>query len=443
MFESLSDRLEKAFKILKGNGKITEINVAETTKEIRKALIDADVSYKLAKEITDTVRNKALGMKVLDSVSPGQLLTKIVNDELIDLMGGSEADIDVSLKPSIILMVGLNGSGKTTTSAKIAKYIKDKRNKKILLIAADTFRPAAVDQLKMLGAEISVEVFSIDGEKDPIKVSIEGVKYGKQNSFDTIIIDTAGRLSINEKLMDEIINIQKEVSPHETIFVADAMTGQDAVNTAKSFDEKLNITGVVLTKMDSDTRGGAALSISAVVKKPVKFIGISEKVSGLEIFKPKQIAGRILGKGDIVAFVERIQEHFDKEESLKLQKKLRENKFDFDDLLKQIEQIRKMGNLKDLVSMIPGVGKQVKDLDVSTDMFKQMEIIIYSMTSYERQNPKDIDLSRKSRIAKGAGVQLEDVNKFLKQFGEMSKLMKNGSSLKGRLLHQMRGYRAK
>ena len=424
MFESLTDRLERAFKVLKGHGYITEINVAETMKEVRKALLDADVSYNIAKEFTDSVKQKALGMNVLKSVSPSQLMVKITYDELIALMGREVEDINLKGNPSIILMAGLQGSGKTTHAAKLAYLLKNKRNKKPLLVAGDVYRPAAIDQLKVLGEKIEVDVFADTESKKPVEISKRAIEHAKTWGHDVVIIDTAGRLAVDQEMMDEIGNIKEAVHPHEILFVVDAMTGQDAVNTAKAFNDKLNFDGVILTKMDGDTRGGAALTIKAVVNKPIKFIGVGEKMEALNVFHPDRMAERILGMGDIRSFVEKAQEQIDEEEAMKLQKKLAKNQFDFNDFLTQIAQIKKMGNIKDLMSMIPGVGKVVKDMDIDENSFKGVEAIILSMTPEERKNPDIINGSRKKRIALGSGKDIQEVNKLIKQFNETRKVMK-------------------
>lgn len=424
MFESLTDRLERAFKIIKGQGYITEINVAETMKEVRKALLDADVSYKIAKDFTDTVKQKALGMNVLKAVSPSQLMVKITYDELIQLMGRDAIDINIKSDPSIILMAGLQGSGKTTHAAKLAHMLKTKRNKKPLLVACDVYRPAAIDQLKVLGEQINVPVFTEEGNKKPVELAKKAVQYAKDYGYNVVIIDTAGRLAVDQEMMDEIGNIKNAVNPHEILFVVDAMTGQDAVNTAKAFNDKLNFDGVILTKMDGDTRGGAALTIKAVVDKPIKFIGLGEKMEALDVFHPDRLAERILGMGDIRSFVEKAQLQYDEEEAAKLQKKLAKNQFDFNDFLTQIAQIKKMGNVKDLMSMIPGMGKVVKDMDIDDNAFKGVEAIILSMTPYEREHPDVLNGSRKKRIALGSGTDITEVNRLVKQFDETRKVMK-------------------
>jgi len=436
MFESLSNKLDRAFKVLKGQGYITEINVAETMKEVRKALLDADVNYKIAKDFTDNVKKKALGQNVLKAVSPGQLLVKITYDELIELMGKSAEDINIKSNPSIILMAGLQGSGKTTHSAKLAKLLKTKRNKKVLLVACDVYRPAAIDQLKVLGEQIEVEVFTDPNSKNPVDIAKKAVSHAKDWGHSVVIIDTAGRLAIDEMMMEEIGNIKKAVNPHEILFVVDAMTGQDAVNTAKAFNDKLNFDGVILTKMDGDTRGGAAISIKAVVNKPIKFIGVGEKMEALDVFHPDRLAERILGMGDIRSFVEKAQEQFDEEEAIKLQKKLAKNQFDFNDFLAQIAQIKKMGNIKDMMSMIPGMGKAIKDMDIDDNAFKGVEAIILSMTPQERSNPDILNGSRKKRIANGSGSDIQEVNRLIKQFEDTRKMMKMVNSGKAKNLMQ-------
>ncbi|MDL2312964.1 signal recognition particle protein [Bacteroidales bacterium OttesenSCG-928-B11] len=438
MFESLSERLDKAFKIIKGQGYITEINIAETMKEVRKALLDADVSYKIAKEFTDDIKKKALGMNVLKSVSPSQLMVKITYDELINLMGRDAVDINLSGNPTVILMAGLQGSGKTTHSAKLALLLKTKRNKKPLLVAADVYRPAAIDQLKVLGEQIGVDVFTIEGSKKPVEIAKEAVKHAKEWGHNVVLIDTAGRLAIDQEMMDEIGNIKNAVNPHEILFVVDAMTGQDAVNTAKAFNDKLNFDGVILTKMDGDTRGGAALTIKAVVDKPIKYIGTGEKMEALDVFHPDRLAERILGMGDIRSFVEKAQSQFDEEEAAKLQKKLAKNQFDFNDFLSQIQQIKKMGNIKDLMSMIPGMGKVVKDMDIDDTAFKGVEAIIRSMTPEERTHPDILNGSRKKRIANGSGTDIQEVNRLVKQFDDTRKMMKMVNNGKAKnLLHAL------
>ncbi len=424
MFENLSDKIERAFKLLKGQGQITEINVAETLKEIRKALLDADVNYKIAKEFTDTVKAKALGQNVLKAVSPGQLLVKITHDELAKLMGGEKSDINISANPSIILMAGLQGSGKTTHSGKLAHFLKNKKGKKPLLVACDVYRPAAIDQLHVLGEQLGVEVFSDRESKDPVSIANKAIQHAKANGNNVIIIDTAGRLAIDEQMMDEISRIKKAINPHEILFVVDSMTGQDAVNTAKAFNDKLDFTGVILTKLDGDTRGGAALSIRSVVQKPIKFVGMGEKMDALDIFYPERMADRILGMGDIVTLVERAQEQYDEQKARELQKKIAKNQFNFNDFLDQLNQIKKMGNIKDLVGMIPGVGKALKGMDIDDNAFKSIEAIIQSMTPKERENPEIINGSRRQRIANGSGTNIQEVNKLLKQFEETRKMMR-------------------
>lgn len=424
MFDNLSDKLDRAFKVLKGHGKITEINVAETLKEVRKALLDADVNYKVAKQFTDTVKEKALGENVLTSISPGQLLIKITHDELTNLMGGQKEEIYLGGNPTIILMSGLQGSGKTTFSGKLANFLKTKKGKKPLLVACDVYRPAAIDQLHVLGEQLGIEVFSNKEEKNPIKISEAAIKHAKDNGNSVVIIDTAGRLAVDEEMMKEIAAIKAAIKPNEILFVVDSMTGQDAVNTAKSFNDRLDFDGVVLTKLDGDTRGGAALSIKSVVNKPIKFIGTGEKMDALDIFYPERMADRILGMGDVVTLVERAQEQFDEEEARKLSKKIAKNQFDFNDFLNQLQQIKKMGNIKDLVGMIPGVGKAVKDMDINDDAFKHIEAIIFSMTPEEREKPDLINGSRRQRISKGSGQSIQEVNKLLKQFEDTRKMMR-------------------
>ena len=424
MFENLSERLEKSFKILKGQGKITEINVAETLKEVRRSLLDADVNYKIAKEFTNTVKEKALGMNVLTAVKPGQMMVKIVHDELIQLMGGTHVDINIKGNPAVILMSGLQGSGKTTFSGKLANLLKTKRGKHPLLVACDVYRPAAIEQLKVLGEQIGVPVYSEEGNNDPVKIALNAVKEARATGKDVVIVDTAGRLAIDEQMMKEIAAIKSAIQPDETLFVVDSMTGQDAVNTAKEFNERLNFDGVVLTKLDGDTRGGAALSIRTVVDKPIKFVGTGEKMDALDTFHPERMADRILGMGDIVSLVERAQEQYDEEEAKRLQKKIAKNQFDFNDFIAQIQQIKKMGNLKELASMIPGVGKALKDIDIDDNAFKSIEAIIYSMTPDERVNPAILNGSRRQRIAKGSGTTVQEVNKLIKQFDETRKMMR-------------------
>ena len=424
MFENLSDRLERSFKLLKGEGKITEINVAETLKDVRKALLDADVNYKVAKSFTDTVKEKALGQNVLTAVKPSQLMIKIVHDELVELMGGDTADINLLKKPSVILMSGLQGSGKTTFSGKLAKMLKEKKGRHPLLVAGDIYRPAAIDQLKVLGEQIGVPVYAELDNKNPVDIAQKAIKQAKLNGNDVVIIDTDGRLAIDEQMMTEIAAIKKAVTPDEILFVVDSMTGQDAVNTAKEFNDRLDFTGVVLTKLDGDTRGGAALSIRTVVNKPIKFVGTGEKMDAFDPFHPKRMADRILGMGDIVSLVEKAQEQYDEEEARRLQKKIAKNQFDFSDFLAQIQQIKKMGNLKDLASMIPGMGKMIKDMDIDDDAFKGIEAIIRSMTPAERTRPEIINGSRKVRIANGSGTTVVEINRLIKQFDETRKMMK-------------------
>lgn len=424
MFENLSDRLERSFKILKGEGKITEINVAETLKDVRRALLDADVNYKVAKTFTDTVKQKALGMNVLTAVKPGQLMVKIVHDELAELMGGTASELHLEGRPSIILMSGLQGSGKTTFSGKLANMLKAKSHKSPLLVACDVYRPAAIEQLGVVGQSVGVPVYSEPGNKDVVSIANNAIKEARANGNDVVIIDTAGRLAIDEEMMDEIATLKEAVKPDETLFVVDAMTGQDAVNTAKEFNDRLDFDGVVLTKLDGDTRGGAALSIRTVVTKPIKFVGTGEKMEAIDVFHPDRMADRILGMGDIVSLVERAQEQFDEKQAKELEKKIRKNQFDFNDFMNQIQQIKKMGNLKDLASMIPGVGSKIKDLDIDDSVLKGIEAIINSMTPKERSNPKIINQSRRMRIAKGSGTSLQDVNRLMKQFDQMKSMMK-------------------
>ncbi len=424
MFENLSERLERSFKILKGQGRITEINVAETLKEVRRALLDADVNYKTAKEFTETVKAKAMGQDVLNAVKPEQMMVKIVHDELAVLMGGTAAEINIKGNPAVILMSGLQGSGKTTFSGKLANMLKSKRGKNPLLVAADVYRPAAIEQLKVLGEQIGVPVYAEEENKNPVKIARNAVQHARTYGRDLVIIDTAGRLAIDEEMMNEIESIKKAVNPQETLFVVDAMTGQDAVNTAKEFNERLDFDGVVLTKLDGDTRGGAALSIRSVVNKPIKFVGTGEKLDAIDVFHPERMADRILGMGDIVSLVEKAQEQYDEEEARRLQKKIAKNQFDFNDFYTQIQQVKKMGNLKDLASMIPGVGRQIKDLDIDDDAFKGIEAIIRSMTPQERGNPEIINGSRRARIAKGSGTTVQEVNQLLKQFDETRKMMR-------------------
>ena len=440
MFENLSERLERSFKILKGQGKITELNVAETLKEVRRSLLDADVNYKIAKDFTNRVKEKALGMNVLTAVKPGQMMVKIVHDELSELMGGKNVEVDIKGNPAIILMSGLQGSGKTTFSGKFANLLKNKKGKKPLLVACDVYRPAAIEQLKVLGEQIQVPVYSDETTKDPVRIALDAIKQAKAKGYDVVIVDTAGRLAIDEQMMNEIAAIKEAIHPNETLFVVDAMTGQDAVNTAREFNERLDFNGVILTKLDGDTRGGAALSIRTVVNKPIKYVGTGEKLEALDAFHPERMADRILGMGDIVSLVEKAQEQFDAEEAKKLQKKISRNQFNFNDFLSQIQQIKKMGNIKDLASMIPGVGKALKDIDIDDDAFKGVEAIIYSMTAAEREDPALINGSRRKRIAEGSGTTVQDVNRLLKQFEESKKMMKMLSG-GGKLMRKMPGMR--
>ena len=437
MFEGLTDRLDRSFKILKGQGRITEINVAESIKEIRKALIEADVSYKIAKTFTSDVKEKALGANVLTAIKPGELMTKIVHDELADLMGGEQVDIDIKGKPAVILIAGLQGSGKTTFAAKLANYLKSKHGRSPLMVAGDVYRPAAIEQLRVLGDQIGVEVYSEEDNKNPVLIAKNAIKYAKDKNKNIVIVDTAGRLAVDEHMMDEITSVKSAIDPNEILFVVDAMTGQDAVNTAKAFNDKLDFDGVVLTKLDGDTRGGAALTIKSVVNKPIKFVGIGEKMEAIDLFHPSRMADRILGMGDIVTLVEKAQEQYDVEEARKLQKKIAKNQFNFNDFLKQIQQIKKMGNVKDLMGMIPGVGKAIKDADIDDDAFKGIEAIIFSMTPLERENPKVLNGSRRKRIAKGAGTDIQEVNRLIKQFAETSKMMKMMTSGGGRKMANM------
>lgn len=438
MFENLSERLERSFKILKGEGRITEINVAETLKDVRRALLDADVNYKVAKSFTDRVKQKALGQNVLTSVKPGQLMVKIVHDELAELMGGHASELKLQSRPSVILMAGLNGAGKTTLSGKLAFFLKTKKNRKPLLVACDVYRPAAVEQLRVLAEQIEVPIYMNLNEKDPVKIAREGIQEAKAKGYDTVIVDTAGRLTVDEELMNEIAAIKEAAQPDDTLFVVDAMTGQDAVNTAKEFNDRLDYEGVVLTKLDGDTRGGAALSIRTVVDKPIMFVGTGEKMEALDVFHPERMADRILGMGDIVSLVERAQEQFDEKEALKLQRKIQKNQFDFNDFLAQIQQIKKMGNLKDLAAMIPGVGKALKDVEIDDNAFKGIEAIILSMTPKERQHPEILNQSRRNRIAKGSGTTIQEVNRLVKQFDQTRKMMKmvTGSKM-GRMMAHM------
>ena len=442
MFENLSERLERSFKILKGEGRITEVNVAETLKDVRKALLDADVNYKVAKTFTDTVKNKAIGQNVLTSIHPSQLMIKIVHDELTTLMGGETAEINYEGHPAVILMSGLQGSGKTTFSSKLANYLKKKKNRNPLLVACDVYRPAAIDQLKVLGEQIGIPVYSEPESKDPVQIATNAIKEAKAKNYNLVIIDTAGRLAVDEEMMNEIAAIKEAINPTETLFVVDSMTGQDAVNTAKEFNDRLDFTGVILTKLDGDTRGGAALSIRTVVTKPIKFIGTGEKMEAIDQFHPNRMADRILGMGDVVSLVERAQEQFDEEEAKKLQRKLARNQFDFNDFLNQIEQIKKMGNIKDLMAMIPGVGKAVKDLDIDDNAFKSVEAIIRSMTPKERANPDIINNSRKERIARGSGTTMQEVNRLMKQFEQIRKTMKSVAGGKmGNMMNMMPKFR--
>ena len=440
MFENLSDRLERSFKILKGEGKITEINVAETLKDVRRALLDADVNYKVAKTFTDTVKQKAMGMNVLNAVKPGQLMVKLVHDELAELMGGESVGLNLKSKPAIILMSGLQGSGKTTFSGKLANMLKQKQHKRPLLVACDVYRPAAIQQLKVVAGQIAVPVYSEDDNKNVVEIAHHAIAEAKAKGNDVVIIDTAGRLAIDEEMMNEIETLKNAVQPDETLFVVDSMTGQDAVNTAKEFNDRLDFDGVVLTKLDGDTRGGAALSIRSVVTKPIKFVGTGEKMEAIDPFHPTRMADRILGMGDIVSLVERAQEQFDQEEALRLQKKIQKNKFDFNDFLQQIQQVKKMGNLKDLASMIPGVGKAIKDIDIDDDAFKGIEAIIYSMTPKERTNPEILNQSRRRRIAKGSGTTEQEVSRLIKQFDQTRKMMKMMTGSKASMMmNAMRG----
>ena len=440
MFENLSQRLERSFKLLKGEGKITEINVAETLKDVRRALLEADVNFKVAKNFTDTVKKKALGQNVLTAVKPGEMMVKIVHDELAELMGGDTAKLNLSGNPSVILMSGLQGSGKTTFSGKLAKKLKSEKAKRPLLVACDVYRPAAIEQLKVLGEQIGVPVYTEEGNNNPVAIAENAIKYAKANHLDLVIVDTAGRLAVDEAMMQEIAAIKKAINPQETLFVVDSMTGQDAVNTAKEFNDRLDFDGVVLTKLDGDTRGGAALSIRTVVTKPIKFVGTGEKMDALDTFHPARMADRILGMGDIVSLVEKAQQVYDEEEARKLQRKIQKNQFDFNDYLSQINQIKKMGNLKDLAAMIPGVGKALKDVDIDDNAFKGIEAMILSMTAEERSNPQIINASRRQRIARGSGTSLVDVNRMIKQFDQMRKVMKMATSVKNpmKMMKQMR-----
>ena len=424
MFQSLTDNLDRAFKVLKGQGKVSEINVAETMKEVRKALLDADVSYKIAKDLTDKVKKEAIGKNVLNAISPSQLMVKIVHDELVNLMGVEHAELNLKSSPSIILMAGLQGSGKTTHAAKLAHFLKTKKTKKVLLVAGDVYRPAAIEQLKILGKQISVDVFTEEGNNKPVDLAKKGISHAKEWGHNVVIIDTAGRLAIDEEMMNEIANIKSAVNPHEILFVVDSMTGQDAVNTAKAFHDRLDFDGIILTKLDGDTRGGAALTIRYVVEKPIKFVGVGEKMEDLDIFYPARLADRILGMGDIVTFVEKAQEQYDEAAARKMQKRLIKDQFNFNDFMEQVQQIKRMGNVKNLMSMLPGIGKTVKDMDIDENAFKNMEAIVNSMTPFERENPDDINGSRRKRIAMGSGTSIQEVNKLLKQFEGSRKLMK-------------------
>ena len=440
MFDNLSDKLDKAFHVLKGHGSITEINVAETLKEVRRALLDADVNFKIAKDFTKRIKEKAIGQNVLTTLNPSQLMVKIVKDELTELMGGETVGINLKGSPTVILMSGLQGSGKTTFSGKLANFLKTKKTKQVLLVGADVYRPAAINQLKVVGEQIGVEVYAEEENKNPVEIAQNALKHAKATGKNVVIIDTAGRLAVDEQMMTEISNIHKAVQPEETLFVVDSMTGQDAVNTAKAFNDLLNFDGVVLTKLDGDTRGGAALSIKSVVNKPIKFIGTGEKMEAIDIFHPDRMAERILGMGDVVSLVERAQEQYDEEEARRIQKKIAKNQFGFDDFLKQIQQIKKMGNMKDLMGMIPGAGKMMKDVDIDDDAFKGIESIIYSMTPKERSKPTIINASRKKRIAKGSGTSVQEVNQLMKQFNQMSKMMKmmQGGGAK-KMMNMMKG----
>ena len=440
MFENLSDKLERSFKLLKGQGKITEINIAETLKEVRRALLDADVNYKIAKQFTDSVKEKAIGEDVISSVKPGQMMVKLVHDELTELMGSTSTDINLKGNPTVILIAGLQGSGKTTFSGKLSKLLKEKRGKNPLLVAGDVYRPAAIEQLKVLGEQNNIPVYTEEGNKNPVAIAKEAIRFAKLKGHDLVIVDTAGRLAVDEEMMNEISAIKKAIDPDEILFVVDSMTGQDAVNTAKEFNDRLDFDGVVLTKLDGDTRGGAALSIRAVVNKPIKFVGTGEKMEALDVFHPKRMADRILGMGDIVSLVEKAQEQFDEEEAIRLQKKLAKDQFNFNDFLKQINQVKKMGNLKDLAGMIPGMGKALKDVEIEDDAFKHIEAIIYSMTMREREDPSLLNGSRRKRIADGSGTSIQEVNRLLKQFTETRKMMKMVAQGK-RIGNPMSGFR--
>ena len=441
MFENLSEKLERSFKLLKGQGKITEINVAETLKDVRRALLDADVNYKVAKQFTDTVKAKALGQNVINAIKPSELMVKIVHDELTQLMGGETAPVNLSGNPTVILMSGLQGSGKTTFSGKLAKKLKSEKGKRPLLVACDVYRPAAIEQLKVLASQIEVPVYTEEGNNNPVEIAKNAIQHAKANHLDLVIVDTAGRLAVDEQMMNEIEAIKNAIKPQETLFVVDSMTGQDAVNTAKEFNDRLDFDGVVLTKLDGDTRGGAALSIRTVVTKPIKFVGTGEKLDALDLFHPSRMADRILGMGDIVSLVEKAQQQYDEKEAKELQRKIAKNQFNFNDFLNQIQQIKKMGNLKDLASMIPGVGKAIKDIDIDDDAFKGIEAIIQSMTEKERQNPEIINGSRRQRIAKGSGSTLQDVNRLLKQFEDTRKMMKAATAMKSNPMKMMRQMR--
>ena len=441
MFENLTEKFERAFKVLKGQGQITEINVAETLKEVRRALLDADVNFATAKNFTNTVKEKALGRNVLTAVSPGQLMIKICHEELVELMGGNESEINLKGNPAVVLMSGLQGSGKTTFTGKLGNYLKTKKGKSVLLVACDVYRPAAIDQLHVLGEQLGIEVYSNREEKNPVKIAQDAIQFAKSKSYNVVLVDTAGRLAIDERMMDEIAQIKESIQPSETLFVVDAMTGQDAVNTAKAFNDKINFDGVVLTKLDGDTRGGSALTIKAIVNKPIKFVGTGEKMDALDVFYPSRMADRILGMGDVVSLVERAQEQFDEEEARKLQKKIMKDQFDFNDFLAQLQQIKKMGNMKDLMGMIPGMGKAIKDVDIQDDAFKHVEAIIQSMTPKERSNPALLNNSRRLRLAKGSGTNLIEVNKLIKQFDDMKKMMKMMSNPRNmaNMMSQMKG----
>jgi signal recognition particle subunit SRP54 len=441
MFENLTDKFERAFKVLKGQGQITEINVAETLKEVRRALLDADVNFKTAKDFTNTVKEKALGRNVLTAISPSQLMVKICHEELVELMGGNEAEINFKGNPGIVLMSGLQGSGKTTFTGKLGNYLKTKKGRTVLLVACDVYRPAAIDQLHVLGEQLGIEVYSDKEEKNPVKIAQDAVQHAKSKGFSVVIVDTAGRLAVDEEMMDEIARVKEAIRPTETLFVVDSMTGQDAVNTAKAFNDRINFDGVVLTKLDGDTRGGAALSIKAIVEKPIKFVGTGEKMDALDVFYPQRMADRILGMGDVVSLVERAQEQFNEEEARKLQRKIQKDQFDFNDFLGQLQQIKKMGNVKDLMGMIPGVGKAMKDVDIQDDAFKHIEAIILSMTPKERSNPQLLNGARKNRLAKGSGTSIQEVNKLIKQFEDTKKMMKMMSNPKNMMsmMRQMKG----